>query len=88
MINEFVDPGHFYSVIPSITEEYNNSKVKFLDLDFNKENHLDILNDISNYLSDFDNQFGHKNVIERQNDCKYTLLNGTFDNIIKNFVLY
>ena len=79
MINEFVDPGHFYSVIPSITEEYNNSKVKFLDLDFNKENHLDILNDISNYLSDFDNQFGHKNVIERQNDCKYTLLNGTFE---------
>ena len=55
MINEFVQPGHFYSVIPHITKNYSNRNTKFLDLNFNEECHEIILNEISNYLNDFDN---------------------------------
>ena len=36
-------------------------------------------NDIDKYLKDFDETFGHKNIIERQNNGQYTLLNGAFE---------
>jgi hypothetical protein len=58
MINEFVEPGHFYSVIPNITNEYNNNETKFINLDFNEESHLQILEDLNSYLTDFDETFG------------------------------
>jgi len=79
MINEQFPPGHFYSVIPNITKDYNNNTTKFLNLDFNDENHKFILNEINNYLVNFDTEFGHANVTERQNEFKYTLLNGAFE---------
>jgi predicted O-methyltransferase YrrM len=78
-INEHVEPGHFYSVIPKITKEYNNNEKKFLDIDFNDESHLEILNEIPTFLTHFDNEFGHKNVTERQKNGKYSLLNGAFE---------
>ena len=37
MINEFVEPGNFYSVIPNITKEYNNRDTTFLNLDFDEK---------------------------------------------------
>ena len=40
MINEFVDAGHFYSVIPKITADYNVNEPLFSGLDFNDANHL------------------------------------------------
>lgn len=79
MINEFVTPGHFYSVIPNITKDYNNNNTKFIDLDFNEQSHKSILNEINNYLVNFDKEFGHTDVAKRQNNLKYTLLNGAFE---------
>jgi hypothetical protein len=79
MINEFVKPGHFYSVIPNITIDYNNNQPKFLDLDFNEESHKEILEEINNYLGNFDHEFGDTNVKARQKEFKYTLLNGAFE---------
>lgn len=79
MINEFVKPGHFYSVIPNVTKDYNNKDTKFINLDFNEESHITILNEINNYLDKFDNEFGHVNISKRQYDFKYTLLNGAFE---------
>lgn len=79
MINEHYSPGHFYSVIPNITKDYNNNTTKFLNLDFNEESHKLILNEINDYLVKFDKEFGHTNVSERQNNLKYTLLNGAFE---------
>lgn len=79
MIKEFVEPGHFYSVIPNITKDYNNNDTKFLNINFNEESHTKILNELNNYLEKFDNEFGHKNVLERQTKFKYTLLNGAFE---------
>lgn len=78
MINEFVPPGHFYSVIPNITKQYNCNDVKFLDLDYNDESHKEILSDINNYLVNFDNEFGSKNVVERYKQFKYSLTNDAF----------
>jgi hypothetical protein len=78
MINESFHPGHFYSVIPNITKNYNNITTKFLNLDFDDESHKLILNDINNYLGNFDSEFGYTNVIERQKECKYTLINSAF----------
>jgi hypothetical protein len=72
MINELFPPGNFYSVIPNITKDYNNNNKKFINLDFNEESHKSILNEINNYLVNFDKEFGHKNVLERQNNLKYT----------------
>jgi len=75
MINEFVEPGHFYSVIPKITKEYNNNEIKFINLDFNEESHLQILEELNSYLTDFDETFGisidnnlNENIIKKQND--------------------
>ncbi len=79
MINEKYPPGHFYSVIPKITRSYNNNSLKFLNLDFNEESHKFILNEISDYLVNFDKEFGHTNVKERQNNLQYTLLNDAFE---------
>jgi predicted O-methyltransferase YrrM len=72
-------PGHFYSVIPNITKAYNNDNTKFINLDFNEESHKLILSEINNYLINFDEEFGHKDVIRRQNNLQYTLLNGSFE---------
>jgi predicted O-methyltransferase YrrM len=79
MIREAYEPGHFYSVIPNITKEYNNTKPKFLNLDFNEESHTSILTEIGSYLTDFDNEFGHTDVENRRDQFKYTLLNGAFE---------
>jgi len=79
MINEVFPPGNFYSVIPNITKDYNNNNKKFINLDFNEESHKSILNEVNDYLVNFDKEFGHKNVLERQNNLKYTLLNGAFE---------
>ena len=35
-INECFTPGHFYSVIPNITKDYNNNNTKFINIDFNE----------------------------------------------------
>lgn len=84
MISEFVKPGHFYSVIPNITKNYNNTDTKFLDLYFNDINHIRILNDINNYLQDFDTSFGPLNnkpdtILQRKNNLQYSLTNGSFE---------
>ena len=79
MINEWVEPGHYYSIIPNITKEYNNTDTKFLNLDFNEEKHVDILSDIQKYLVKFDEIFGHTNIVERQNNHQYSLMNGMFE---------
>ena len=78
MINECFIPGHFYSVIPNITKDYNNKDTKFKNLDFNEKNHIKVLNEINNYLEKFDDEFGHTDVTKRLEQFKYTLLNGTF----------
>jgi hypothetical protein len=79
MINEFVKPGHFYSVIPNITKNYNNTDTKFINLDFNEEKHKTVLAEISDYLVTFDNTFGSKDVVERQKRLQYSLMNGAFE---------
>ena len=79
MIQEFVPPGHFYSVIPKITEKYNNNDIKFTNLNFNEDSHKSILNEINDYLTKFDKEFGHKDVKKRQDNLQYTLLNGAFE---------
>lgn len=79
MIPELYPSGHFYSVIPDIDKNYHNRELKFIGLDFNDKSHLDILKEIKNYLFDFDDTFGHKNVAERQKEGKYTLMNGAFE---------
>jgi len=86
MINEFVPAGHFYSVIPNININYNNRNLKFNNLDYNDANHLEVLNEINDYLIDFDNLFGIKDtsklndsVIKRQNEFQYSLMNGNFE---------
>jgi predicted O-methyltransferase YrrM len=78
MIRENFEPGHFYSVIPKITNEYNNTDTKFLNLDFNEKSHIEILAELNKYLVNFDELFGHTNVHQRQNESKYTLLNNSF----------
>ena len=86
MISEFVAPGHFYSAIPSITKDYNKNEPKFLNLDFNEKRHIEILNDISGYLTGFDGAFGvtndsslYHNIYRRQEDFKYSLMNSGFE---------
>ena len=86
MIKEFVEPGHFYSVIPNITNDYNNGETKFANLNFNEESHLQILEELNSHLTKFDETFGisidasfNKNVEIRQNNFKYTLMNGAFE---------
>jgi len=93
MIDEFVEPGHFYSVIPHITKEYNESTVvKYDCLDFNDDSHIHILNELPEYLYNFDTNFGIPNITEkvtisslhsfitdRQNNLQYTLGNSAFE---------
>lgn len=95
MINEFVKPGHFYSVIPNITKEYNNNKPKFLDIDFNDNMHIKILDEINNYLKPFDEKFGINNtkdikniVLKRQSDFEYSLMNGAFEWMDSRLLFY
>ena len=79
MINEFVQPGHYYSVIPNITNNFNNNDTKFLNLDYNDESHIVILKEINTYLDKYDNEFGHTDGSERQKNLKYTLINNAFE---------
>ena len=79
MINESFPPGHLYSVIPNIKQDYTNTKTKFLHLDFNEKKHVQVLSEINKYLTKFDSEFGHTDVTQRQIEHKYTLLNGAFE---------
>jgi predicted O-methyltransferase YrrM len=79
MINESFPPGHLYSVIPNIKQDYNNTKTKFLHLDFNEKKHVQVLSEINKYLTKFDSEFGHTDVTQRQIEHKYTLQNGAFE---------
>ena len=79
MINESAKPGHFFSVIPHVTKDYNNQETKFLNLDFDEESHITILNDLNNYLTNFDSEFGQSDGKKRQDNLKYTLFNGSFE---------
>jgi predicted O-methyltransferase YrrM len=85
MINEAFGPGHFYSVIPNITKAYNNTSTKFIDISYNEDKHIEILNEIPNYLTKFDSTFGiannselSANITKREKELKYTLGNGMF----------
>uniref|UniRef100_A0A6C0AQI2 Methyltransferase domain-containing protein n=1 Tax=viral metagenome TaxID=1070528 RepID=A0A6C0AQI2_9ZZZZ len=86
MINEGFDPGYFYSVIPNITKDYNNTSTKFIDISFNDDKHIEILNEIPNYLTKFDSTFGiannselQANVARRQQELQYTIPNEAFE---------
>jgi predicted O-methyltransferase YrrM len=86
MINEAFNPGHFYSVIPSITKDYSNNDTKFIDISFNDDKHIEILNELSNYLTKFDSTFGiandselRANIYKRQQQLQYTLMNRAFE---------
>jgi len=86
MINEAFSPGHFYSVIPSITKDYSNNEPIFSNLDFNETSHTTILNDLPTYLTRFDTEFGVENnsnlstiVNQRHTELKYSLMNGAFE---------
>lgn len=59
MINEFVEPGHFYSVIPCINKDTYTDKglAKYNSLNFNDDNHQKILNELPNILNNFDMNF-------------------------------
>ena len=46
MINEYYETGNFYSVIPNITKDYNNTAPKFLNLDSNDKIQVFILRQI------------------------------------------
>lgn len=66
MINEFVEPGHFYSVIPHVTKEFNESNaIKYDLLDFNDDSHIQILNELPQYLTNFDKNFGISNITKK-----------------------
>jgi hypothetical protein len=84
MIKEFVESGHFYSVIPKIDDTYNDNSTKFINLDFNEDSHKYILNEINDYLLKFDNEFGipeltNENINKRHNEYKYSLMNYAFE---------
>ena len=84
MNTEFVPPGHFYSVIPNIDLKlckYDASLPKFIELEFNDENHNKVLNELPSILNNFDSLFGHsQDVIKIRSDAgKYSLMNGAFE---------
>jgi predicted O-methyltransferase YrrM len=60
MIDEFVKPGHYYSVIPSVDDNFNDNSIKFKNLEFNDKNHAQILNKMKGILVNFDKNFGIK----------------------------
>jgi predicted O-methyltransferase YrrM len=59
MINEFVEPGHFYSVIPHIDKDTYIQEIvpKYNLLNFNHDNHEKILRELPDVLKDFDVNF-------------------------------
>ncbi len=92
MINELYSPGHYYSVIPNITKEYDETnQLKYTNLDFNDNVQLNILNDLPKYLINFDEKYGIKqnkkinfceiysDINKRQDELKYSLGNGSFE---------
>ena len=56
MIKEAFPPGHFYSVIPDVENEELNWEPKYLGLDYNDENHLNILNELEQLYFTLDNE--------------------------------
>lgn len=65
-IKEAYPPGHFYSVIPLLTEssiqeeedKKEEKKIPFLGLDFRDDRHWTILKELPTYLTYFDTTFG------------------------------
>lgn len=87
-VNEFVNPGHFYSVLPSVSTTYNeDNKVKFDNIDYNENSHQGILKELDIYLTEYDNEFSKnfnlndksKKISENQQNFRYTLVNGSFE---------
>lgn len=87
MIKEFVESGHFYSVIPNInTIKYDYNPI-YNNIDFNDESHLQIIDDINLYLSDYDKDYGF-DVCDKQYKYEdllkikknnFQLINGAFE---------
>jgi hypothetical protein len=87
VIKEFVPPGHFYSCIPKVTNEYNDNTSKFNNIDYNDISHKKIINELNYYLKDFDSYFNpfdkdiSKNdsiILKRSLDLKYSIGNPMF----------
>ncbi len=88
IVSEKHIPGHFYSVIPSVQSSFNeDGMVKFDKIDFNEDSHKKIIQELPNYLIDYDNEFSqnfnlnnksHK-INENQQKGRYTLVNGSFE---------
>ncbi len=88
IIKEKYEPGHFYSVIPHVFSNYNeDNKVKFDNIDYNENSHIQILSDLPHYLGEYDNEFTknfdlnnrHNTILENQQNFRYTLVNGSFE---------
>ena len=87
MIKEFVESGHFYSVIPDInTVKYNYDPI-YNNIDFNDESHIQIIDDINLYLSDYDGDYGF-DICDKQykyadllkiKKNNFQLINGAFE---------
>ena len=91
MINESNQPGHFYSVIPYITNDYNDRTPKFINIDFDENSHINILNELADYLTLFDDTFGIKDgtsVTSRANSLKFSLANGGFEGMDARLLYY
>lgn len=93
MISEFVEKGHFYSVIPEINKKfiYNNQAI-YNNIDFNDNEHLKIINNLKNELINYDKYFGvelnkrdnyseiiKKISIANSSYPKFGIINGSFE---------
>lgn len=79
MIKEAFPPGHFYSVIPDIENEVLNWEPKYLGIDYDDNNHIEVLDELNNYLTKFDKEFGIEGNVENlKSQYKYSLNNSAF----------
>lgn len=87
MVKEFVESGHFYSVIPNFDEKNYNYGAIYDNIDYNDTSHKKILDEINLYLENYDLDFGFE--IPKSN-YEYTdllkikknnfqLINGSFE---------
>jgi hypothetical protein len=61
MIKEQFISGHKYSVIPKVDKNYkHNYDPNFLDINYNDENNLKVLNELNDCIDNFNNNFGIK----------------------------
>jgi predicted O-methyltransferase YrrM len=89
MIKEEYPPGHFYSVLPDIENEHLNWEPKYLGLDYNDESHINILNEIEQYLTKFDETFGIEDDVEELKlQHKYSLNNNAFTSLDARILHY